>query len=112
MHLFLTSTAEGIDCRFCAETTKTIAQKATVKASGSTLFRLRDIIAQRYIFFASLPRLSGTPSKGRGIGGNRYCSQFSYAIANHGTNYCLLPVAFCLLPKKYYLRGLKKPTVR
>ena len=40
-------------CRFCAETTKSIAQNATVNVNGSTLFRLWNFIAQKYIFSIS-----------------------------------------------------------
>ena len=44
--------------------------------------------------FASLPRPSGTPSFGRGIGGDRYCSRISDAMAGRCQSiaYCLFPI--------------------
>ena len=51
MHLFLTSMAEGIFCDFCADTTRTIAQKTTVNVSDSNILRLCIIMARKYTFF-------------------------------------------------------------
>ena len=51
MHLFLTSMAEGIFCDFCADTTRTIAQKTTVNVTDSNIFRLCIIMARKYTFF-------------------------------------------------------------
>ena len=48
-HLFLTSIAEGSFCRFCADTTRTIAQKTMVNTTGTNMFRLCIIIAQNHI---------------------------------------------------------------
>ena len=51
MHLFLTSMAEGIFCDFCADTTRTIAQKTTVNVTDSNILRLCIIMARKYTFF-------------------------------------------------------------
>jgi hypothetical protein len=45
--------AEGIFCDFCADMTKAAAQKTTVNATDSNMFRFRIIMARKYIFFTT-----------------------------------------------------------